>query len=320
MGDNLKKIFLALLATGVLVFDGVGMVQATPITISSVRTETGHNGFAVDSVTGKYYQQVGFGSDSGATLLVYDTATHFHNNVSSSTITLDSPLYGTYFTVKNNYLYGRTTNSTTEIARWDLSTGTTQNAVSSVADMGGLNVLHTFQWGGYSGVNFFQDNTGMYLFGKNLSDNSWQLSQIDNDLNITDTKRVDLGLLGYAFMLNGTLFLGEHFTGNTITYSFNYETGSLSSVDFTLEDENGNSGLSYWGNTFYDTLEDTLYFNSVLGDYNNNMTGLYSLDHAAVAFDVSSGSDPVPLPATILLFGTGLAGLVGKRMTKRKKK
>ena len=32
-----------------------------------------------------------------------------------------------------------------------------------------------------------------------------------------------------------------------------------------------------------------------------------------------NGPDPVPIPSTILLFGSGLAGLVGKRIRRKKK-
>ena len=38
-----------------------------------------------------------------------------------------------------------------------------------------------------------------------------------------------------------------------------------------------------------------------------------------ITFAVWSESTPVPEPATMLLFGTGLAGLVGSRLRRRKK-
>lgn len=59
------------------------------------------------------------------------------------------------------------------------------------------------------------------------------------------------------------------------------------------------------------------------GDYSAGIIDeLYIYDHALTSSDVQTlynVAAPVPEPATIFLFGTGIAGLVGNRIRKKRK-
>ncbi len=134
----------------------------------------------------------------------------------------------------------------------------------------------------------------------------------------------------------------------TISGGFLY-TGGLGSLsmDIFIQDMSDssiifrNKQMSSWvtpEETFYVGGVDGEYYNENIGDLSGLLnTGSYRfrwqwsvLDRsygnspltATGDFNVSftpSGSDPVPEPATMLLFGTGLVGLVGSRLRKTKK-
>ena len=107
--------------------------------------------------------------------------------------------------------------------------------------------------------------------------------------------------------------------GNRLNYPFSHYMIELIAGDVTLA---SGSSLNPAAGTF---LTDTIVFNSgsnpaQLGQ--NLAIQLSAVINGQADFDnvrLEANATPVPAPATILLFGTGLAGLVGTRMRKKKK-
>lgn len=283
---------------GFLILLSAGFVHADVIPLTGVNATTGLKAYAADPVTGKYYRRDGIAG--GTTVYVYDNQAAFEAGTSSGSITLgDGGFYGTYFEVNNGYLYARTDNSTTAVAKWNATTGARVTDVSAIPEMGGQNNGHAFKWGGYSAVNFMQDHTGMYIFSRKLDLTAWQLTKVDSNLNILESKDIAYnGTLGFAFMVGGTIFMGLEYNEHNVDYSFDFANGTLSSISHTLT---GNSGTPYWSNTFYDYATDTLYMD-------DNSGGLFKAE------DISDTLGVVPEPASIALLGVASAiGLFFRR-------
>ena len=55
------------------------------------------------------------------------------------------------------------------------------------------------------------------------------------------------------------------------------------------------------------------------GTFAKTTSSTLEFDIEEIICTAAGGGDPVPEPATMLLFGTGLVGLVGSRLRKKKK-
>ncbi|OPX35082.1 MAG: hypothetical protein B1H12_09420 [Desulfobacteraceae bacterium 4484_190.2] len=75
------------------------------------------------------------------------------------------------------------------------------------------------------------------------------------------------------------------------------------------------------GNTWSVTIDPVFYDNiTSLKAYGTSNSISLNLDlNKKIVFTIANSSAPVPEPATMLLFGTGLAGLVGIKLSKKKK-
>jgi hypothetical protein len=112
--------------------------------------------------------------------------------------------------------------------------------------------------------------------------------------------------------------------GNTLfTTSFNVISG-INVIDID-QDVTANSTIyalidynDFMGATAHFSVTDVYAGGQSVFGRVGSMTGKYpSFDHRFVA-TFSSGGAPVPVPATMLLLGTGLAGLVGARLRRKK--
>lgn len=282
--------------------------NATTISFTAVKSGVGPYGsYAADPTTGKVYRRDSF--NGGNTLFVYDSeADLVANNVAQTVILSSGSFYGTYFAVQNGMIYGRTGSSGTGIARWDATSGTLLETRASIPGMGGANGTHTFDWGGFSGVNWMNDSTGLYVFGRNSANSDWQINQMTpGDLGtIVSTTTYappsvgSFGNLGYGFVINGTLFTGDDFDDTSVTTAVDVASGAVSAVGFTL------TGIGepfvYLSQFSYDHATDTLYA------LNQNTSTLYKAANASVQFEVPL-SIAVPAPGAMILMGIGVLAL-----------
>lgn len=250
-------------------------------------------GFAVDPATGYYYARAGYGPgfQSGA-VSIYPGPAALATNTPSSSVTLaNGGFYGTYFAVQNGVLFGRWESlssgnfpSTSGVASWNAATGASISS-STIPNMCGDNFNCTFDWGGFSGVNWMQDSTGLYVLGTDNS-NGWQVDLMNTDLSVARTQYIypANNTLGYAFFIQGHLFTGDSYDASTITSDFNVLTGVTRTVSYTLAGipSNGGGFDYYFSNALYDPAIDTLYlWNSATGT-------LYSAGNASQQLGLNS--------------------------------
>jgi VCBS repeat-containing protein len=247
--------------------------------------EGGHQGFSMDPVTGKFYQRPGFGRMGGSPpyVFVFENAEHFAAGGPRTIVNLQFPGFaGTYFVVRNGKLYGRTDSmdnswpSTSSISRWNAVTGQLE-LTSSIPNMGGINGTHTFPWGGFSGVNWLQDSTGMYVFGDSLS-GPWMICKMAEDLSVIETRIVNNTDLGFAFPINGHLFVGQ----SSFAPFINSKLKIISGIFSGLSSQFIGSSPWYIDNLFYDSKADVLYL------HNYAVSGLYKVSGASTKFGVAN--------------------------------
>ena len=202
----LNKVLVGFIFSASLI---ANMAQASIINVDFVtNTKARHDGTAFDAATGKYYAS---GYYSGNVVLdVFDNLAAFESNTVSSTLALSGVTQSsTYFEVMNGVVYRRNDGNSISFSSFDATTGQRLNT-NALATMGGANGSQTFNWGGYSGVNFMSDNADLYLFGKNTSSN-WQLNRMNTDLSVAQTFQFNANSLGFGFVANNHFFSGSSF-------------------------------------------------------------------------------------------------------------
>lgn len=123
-----------------------------------------------------------------------------------------------------------------------------------------------------------------------------------------------------SVFLNGTYFL----TRETIRpFQLEFTCVGLSASDFAVNIVDNNAGLlSPW--SFSEKRFVALFDKASTGeDIALASLGLegstYDESHGLIQYSFTVDSAPVPEPATMLIFGTGLVGLIGSRLRKKKK-
>jgi hypothetical protein len=270
---------------------------ATSIPLNFVRPTTFlYNGMAVDSLTGVHYSRSWL---PDAQVSLYITQANFENGSVAANNALAGSDSNQYFAVSNGKYFGRTSSTTSAIGRWDATTGLLETSIPSLPDTGGNNSTHTFNWGGFSGPNFFSDTTGLYVLGKSLSNAAiWHLHKLDANLNVLNTKSFSPGGIGFAFMANGQLFYGGNYNNKSLSGVFDYASGTTSPLDYVFSYTNPSNSI-FIDHTVYVPSTDTLY----LHDANDNGR-LYKLANA---------SSIIPEPASLSLLALGATALLRRK-------
>lgn len=264
-------------------------------------------GYTRDRSTGLIYKSDWYQSPQ---VDVFNSVSDFQNNAVASSTTLDTDHLGTYAVVRNGKYYSRTgITSASDASRLNVATGATE-VTQNFASIDPTNGTATFDWGGYSSLNFFDDVTGLYVYGKDFSGNH-TIFRVDNNLNVLSsfTFAGNTGAdssFGFAFNVKGYLFLGSDYSSNNIETRVNLLTGAVSSVSHSFTGLPG-PYLPYYSHVWYDDIDDRLYVNYTTGFETD---GMYSVDNVASTLGV------VPEPASMTALGLGLAALLRKRKSR----
>jgi hypothetical protein len=253
---------LRLVALGLLLFSQSGF--AALLEFNFVRNEAvDYESFTVDATTGKYYQRA---ERTGGELMEFANVGAFEAGVPSRTISLDGGYYGMYVAARGGLLYGKSQMDNSDSSRFNLGTGAIE-LTQSFPNLGG----DTFAWGGFTEMNFYSDAANLFLLAKtpDAGGQTWQLAKLDSDMNIVESKTFQIPEIGFAVMIDGTLYMGQHTSdiegqNHTAGFSseFDFDSGAFTSAPHAFS---GLGDFQLLDDLVYDSASDTLYAHNVGG-------------------------------------------------------
>ncbi len=258
-----------------------------------------HTSFAYDPIRRVFYERTSYFANT--LVYRYDDPVAFESHVVDSQFNLlDYTIGGTYFVALDGDIYGRgytgglfPTPSDSFIVRWDAATGAVEAVGAPLPGITGGNGsgAFDFDWGGFSGPSVFLDGTDLLALGR-VDATTWTLFHLDTDLNVTSSVSFNTSADGYAFVVNGTLFMATNYNSTGVSVAVDIATGDVTNVGYTFD--TFLPGSDYVNVTTYDPNTDTLYI--------DDNAGLFSVASASTVFldpfgPFTSGDDTVDLNA-----------------------
>ncbi len=201
---------------------------------SSFDSPTGHFGYCntqgqwmADPLetlgSGMVWSMCGYSGSN--TIYEYNSLSDFTSGSYSRSFGLPYDWYGTGAVVWDGHVYYNRA-STNDVVKVDLSTGNLE-ATLSLPDAGHSNQC-SWQWGGYSDIDFELDELGLWIVWGDYSDScSMHLTQVDEDLNELADWEVGAGSrqgYGNAFMIDGVLYVTDSYSASTTSINFAFDS------------------------------------------------------------------------------------------------
>jgi hypothetical protein len=208
--------------SGTCVVSTLGQLIGTNTT--NITRGVTYNSIFADPVTGKVYWMPSYSNGTQAT--EYPDVANFKAGTNGRTINLAVGYEGTYHAAINGFLYYNQYGTSTMV-KIRASDGTLVTS-RDLAGAGHTN-QSAFQWGGYSDICFYADTGNVLYVIWAVPSGNMQVSRLSQStLAVEQTWTIgrQKANTGYAFVVNGVVYIGNAYSSPAINGAFTLATGA----------------------------------------------------------------------------------------------